>query len=390
MPRRRQDRRVKRDRAGLPPRVVQLADGRYRAYTGSGSARRWSGRLSTVAEALQWLHDNRLPTPKASPELTVGEYIEDTYLPALRRELEASARLTTYDQTTSRVRHLRDLYPVKLAALTSTQIRLAEERLRLTSGLAPRTLLFIHIAFKAALKRAVRDKLLTSNPADGVDAPKVEEPVRRRPLTREQFNALWDAAIADPAGEGALVCLILAIGLRRNEATALHWEDIRWEGDQAWCDVLYSAKSPIGEGTVIGRPKTHRSLRHNILIGPEATRELRKLHERQGRPSRGLLFPSPTNPERPISTSTFAKRWDRIASAAGLKNGPFQFTSHIARHTLASQDKLLRNPERSAKFLGHTVAVYFKDYVDVDNRDNLAPAAVVAEFRAGAAATGDT
>jgi integrase len=129
-------------------------------------------------------------------------------------------------------------------------------------------------------------------------------------------------------------------------------------------------------------------LRHNILIGPEATGELRKLHERQGRPSRGLLFPSPTNPEQPISTSTFAKRWDRIATAAGLKNGPYQFTSHIARHTLASQDQLLQNPERSAKFLGHTVAVYFKDYVDVDNHDNLAPAQVVAGLRAGSHAPG--
>jgi len=110
-------------------------------------------------------------------------------------------------------------------ALTTAHVR-GLYREKLDSGLAPRTVQYIHTTLHKALKDAVADALIPRNVTDGIKAPKPEKK-EFKVLNREQARAFLEAARGDRFE--ALYILALHRGLREGELLGLRWDDIDFE-----------------------------------------------------------------------------------------------------------------------------------------------------------------
>lgn len=96
-----------------------------------------------------------------------------------------------------------------------------------TAGLAPSTVRTIYTVLRAALDIAVRDGLLSRNPAAAVRRPAVERQDAAF-LTVDDAHRLLESMRGERLEP--LFRLMLATGLRRGEALALHWSDVDLDG----------------------------------------------------------------------------------------------------------------------------------------------------------------
>lgn len=94
---------------------------------------------------------------------------------------------------------------------------------RRKSGLSGTTVRYVHNNLHKALSFAAKQQLILKNPADMVEAPRVDHP-EMVPLTAEQVKAL----LADCEGKEVYLPVVLAVtlGLRRGEVLALQWDDV--------------------------------------------------------------------------------------------------------------------------------------------------------------------
>lgn len=104
----------------------------------------------------------------------------------------------------------------------------------------PRQAQILHTVLRAALKRAVKLDYIDGNPMDKVDAPG-HKPKKAEYLHQEEAFAYIREAQKQPAG--ALLVLMLCLGLRRNEARGLCCGDLDQEG------VLHIRRQRTREGT---------------------------------------------------------------------------------------------------------------------------------------------
>jgi integrase len=125
-------------------------------------------------------------------------------------------------------------------------------------ALSPQSVGHIHRTLKQALKQAVRWELLNRNPAEAVDAPKVE---------RKQMHALdvpQTAALLDVMrGHRVFIPVLLAAmcGLRRGEIAALRWRNVDLE--KSILAIVQSAEQ-THSGVRYKEPKTGRGRTVNL------------------------------------------------------------------------------------------------------------------------------
>ena len=91
----------------------------------------------------------------------------------------------------------------------------------------PRQAQILYTVLRSALKKAVKLDYLDGNPMDKVDAP-AHKPKRAEYLTQEEAYAYIQEAQKRPAG--ALLVLMICLGLRRNEARGLQCGDLDQDG----------------------------------------------------------------------------------------------------------------------------------------------------------------
>jgi integrase len=139
-----------------------------------------------------------------------------------------TVRQRTWERYEQIVRvHLKPAFGrMKLKNLTTTHAR-ALYREKLDSGLAPRTVNYIHTTLSKALKDAVADGLIPRNVTEGVKAPRPKKK-EVNPLTAEQARYLLEAAHGERFE--ALYVVALTAGLREGELLGLRWEDVDLEG----------------------------------------------------------------------------------------------------------------------------------------------------------------
>lgn len=364
----------------LPKGVVRLTDGRYRASRQVNGRRRVSPRKDNIAQCLDWLHDDHGTNVKVSQNLNVGEW-SDHWLETMRSEPQmrdsASRSETTLRSYEVRLKVYASLRPERLDALTADKVRAVER----ASGLADSTLHQARIILKAALGRAVNDRLITTSPLDGVASHVSTPKYRTRRLSDADRRKLYQAAKGHR--HAALLCTILSVGARQGEARALHWENVRLTGAHGQIDIRYTAQQVQHKGTMIkvgGRTKA--STRDNLNLDTTSTRLLRELHDEQGRPTSGPVFPSPGGEifyceacqqqhPRVISAGTVEAAFRALTLQTGIRTEGQRLGSHIAgRHSLASSEAFRRDPATAAAFLGHDVRTYLGTYVHSDNADN--------------------
>lgn len=195
--------------------------------------------------------------------------------------------------------------------------------------LSARSVVQVHRIMHAAFRQAVRWRMLTVNPSDGVTPPKLEAPKLTIPSPADigrllaQVNRDYRMALAVAAGTG----------LRRGEVLGLRWGAV----GESWIRVEGTLQR-VGTELRVLPPKTERS-RRNVPLPPSLVALLRE-HRADQLERRLLAGPAWNAGEyvfdrgdgQPMDPDTFSKAFRDAARAVGLD----RVRLHDLRHGFAS------------------------------------------------------
>ena len=336
----------------------------YTVYTAEGRKRKtlYGKTRSEVASKLtNALSDREGGLTFDTGNLTLGPYLDRW----LSDSVQGSVQETTYRRYEELARlHIKPaLERLKLKALTPAHVR-GLYREKLDSGLAPRTVNYIHRTLYKALKQAVADGLIPRNVAGVVKAPKLTKK-EIHPLNHAQVNALFEAARGDRLE--ALYIVAVMMGLREGELLGLKWEDVDFEAGTLSVrrSLSYTEKEPIFNTPKNGKGRNLKLT--NIAIDAIRRHKTAQNAERLQLGSlwedHDLVFPSQTG--RPMRAwSLIGGPFKRLWKRAGL---PERTRFHDLRHTCATL--LLTqgvHPKFVQELLGHaTISITLDTYSHV-------------------------
>lgn len=217
-------------------------------------------------------------------------------------------------------------------------------------GLSTTTIHGIHTTLHHALKAAVEQGLLPSNPADEVDPPKAVQPPLNI-LNDEQLD-IFMAAIQKDLIWHDFFYTEMTTGLRLGEICGLLWTDFNdRDGILSICRTLHKE---TGGRLVAGDTKTYAGTRKITL--PPSTSEL--LKDRKRRSYSPWIFHDPLRPEAPVSPGSAYRQLKKILRANSMPNLRFHDLRHsFATHALASGV----DAKTLSGILGHTKASFTLD-----------------------------
>jgi len=267
----------------------------------------------TVGQYLdQWLLDSKV---------NIAPNTAQTYYWFIERHIKPAIGQMTL--TALRPEHLQRLYSDKLTS----------GRRDGSGGLGSRSVRYIHTTMHKALKSAVKLGMLSRNPADAVDVPKV---------TRHEIQVMTETDLhifleyAKSTSYYALFYVALFTGMRRSEILALRWCDL----DLLLCQASVSRTlhQLYNREFIIRQPKTAKG-RRLIALSPSTVavfREHQAVQEEQRRAlglalqDDDLVFSQPDG--KPLLPDSITAAWRNLARRTGLKG----VRLHDARHTHAS------------------------------------------------------
>ena len=189
-------------------------------------------------------------------------------------------------------------------------------------GLSDQTVRGIHTTLHAALNKAISEKLIFRNPADGCRLP----PAKAREmqvLSPEEIQRLLIQAKEDCCFE--LLLLELSTGLRRGEICALQWDDLNFRTGELRVErQVHRARGEL----VVSPPKTKAANRSVILPSPV----LNILKEYKETVASKWMFPSPVKEGSPRDPAAVRKKLQTVLERAGCKKVRF----HDLRHTFST------------------------------------------------------
>jgi integrase len=242
-----------------------------------------------------------------------------------------------------------------MADLDYDRLKDGFDRIAADTGIAPSSLQHLRSTLRTALSHAVREGVLTSNPARKLRIPGGPKPVAQvwTPRRVQQWRqtgerpavAVWTvghlaAFLTTVLGDRffALWWLVALRGLRRGEAAGLRWEDIDFKHRQLY---IRRNRSTAGHRVVEGPPKTSAGLRvialdrHTIAILKTHLR--RQLEQRAARIAAGndwyesgYVFLRPDG--RPVHPGYLTRRFGELVKRADVP--PVRL--HDLRHGAAS------------------------------------------------------
>lgn len=217
-------------------------------------------------------------------------------------------------------------------------------------GLSPRTVLHMHRILKQALKQAVRWRVLTHNPADAVDPPKVE----RKAMETYDLPATVEL-IAAARGTKMFIPVILAVlcGLRRGEIAALRWKNVDLEAGQM---AIAESAEQIGKNIRYKPPKSGRA--RTVALSATVVEELkaRRVAQAQellklGVALSGETFVAAHADGTPFQPSFITHEWVDMIRGTKLAHRRFHDLRHAhATHLLSSGV----HPKVASERLGHS------------------------------------
>jgi integrase len=227
-------------------------------------------------------------------------------------------------------------------------------------GLSPATIRQTRAILQAALKRALRYKLVTENVAALVDVPELNR-AERTALTPDQARAFLESLRGERLE--ALYATAVLLGLRQGELLGLRWQDVEWsrpglmdsssvspgatrpsprtpDPAEAGASAILHIEQTLGrfEGQYIkGKPKTSNSRRTlpvpavlAALLSEWRTKQKAEFLKYGARPEHDLVFT--TQGGNPINGSWLTHDLYRRLESAGLPRVRF----HDLRHSAAS------------------------------------------------------
>jgi integrase len=300
-------------------------DGRERSagtFEGKREAERAARRAQNAVEVAEWIDP-------VDGKLTFERYVEDYWWPSRQLELTTRAAYRSYLD-----KHFLPYFgkrPMNSITPTVVEAWIAKA---LREGLSAASVRKYHSMLKTIFQRAVRDRVLLTNPCAATELPKAVRKPRTIP-TPEEFDRL----ISEIPKRWRLMMLVeIETGLRWGELVALRPGSIDFLRRQIHVRetvVEVSRKiSPTGERMQFkAYPKNDQ---HRTLVVGQQLIELLSADIRARELARdALLFPSSLKEgTRPVSRNTFrTKTWLPALGRAGLD---FHVRVHDLRHAHAS------------------------------------------------------
>lgn len=225
----------------------------------------------------------------------------------------------------------------------------------LERGLSPRTVRYTHMVLNSALKHAVGQRMLPSNPCQHVQLPKLKDR-EMAAMDDAEIKAFLEAAQTNRMR--VYFNLLIATGLRPSEALALKWKD--FDPMKKTLRVVRALEYVSGKA-YFKEPKTKRSRRTINLH--DGTVKLLLDHKEESLKSE-LIFPSNTG--EPLDVSNVLERYfkpcmlkaglaEEDVTEAGNKVIRSKFRMYDLRHTHATM--LLKanvHPKIVSERLGHS------------------------------------
>lgn len=282
----------------------------------------------TQAEVVQELEDLR-QQKKHSAKSVVGKDTLEGYLQQWLDDIRTNRTARTYEEyeAVSRLHIAPFIGSKKLTRLNGADLCVWQNRLvklELTADVRSRPIRVL----RAALNRAVRLQLITSNPTKALDIPRSS---RRDvvPLEFVQCRKLFDACSEHRLGD--MIVLAAMTGLRKGELLGLEWKAVHLDEE-----TLSVRKSLQQSGMKLKEPKTIKG-RRGVMLGKEAIEALRNRLRKAEAEGFGpdvtpIVFPNVKG--KLLRGSVFDQScWYPIREAAGI---PDTFVFHDLRHTQAS------------------------------------------------------
>lgn len=242
--------------------IYQRPNGSWRAQV-SIYGKRLSYSSKNKADALKWLQRTQfqlgVSLDASSSNTTLEEFLND-WLESCRLKLRST---TIYQyELTARNHIIPHIGKVKLRDLNPIQV----ERLYaflVTANVGTRTVRLAHGVLHSALEKAVRLRLVSSNPASGATLPRLVQR-EMQILDIEQVSRF----LAGTAGSRyeALYHLEITTGMRQAELFGLKWSDLKWNSGTLY--VQRQVKKAPGAEWKFVEPKT-RTGRRTLKICEE-------------------------------------------------------------------------------------------------------------------------
>src|SRR5215207_3522802 len=205
--------------------VLRWKDGRWVAqYRDAKDKVRYIYRRSkadarkALGDALRDRDEGYVPADKLTVDVYLDRWMEE-------RHTTVSGRTWRVQESMLRNRVKPHIGDVRLSKLSPADVRAMYRRL-LSDGLTPSTVGNVHVILKQALRDAVRDRHIRSNPLDDVKPPK-QQRKEKKVLTPDEVRRLLDT-VKGERFEGVYV-LAATCGLRVGEILALRFDDIDLE-----------------------------------------------------------------------------------------------------------------------------------------------------------------
>lgn len=238
---------------------------------------------------------------------------------------------------------LPGLGDIPLSELTSEMVEdFLEERRRFgnhrpgSSGLGEETMRHIHRLLQQCIDQAIRDGLLTENPAKAFRYRK-STTVKANIMTPLEMEDYLDAA--ERLGYLPMFMLALTTGLRQSELIALKWSNLDIE----------SRTLTIAENRAVVRRELveYGSQTRSIRLTPEVVDLLIMEHSKH--PSSPLMFMHPAT-QRPYSPQMVRRMHDEIIKEAGIDHIRYVDLRHTCA-ILALKNGM--DTKELAQMLGH-------------------------------------
>ncbi|GIH97993.1 tyrosine-type recombinase/integrase [Planobispora takensis] len=335
---------------------VLASDGTYKRVRKYGKTREEvHGKLVEV------LDRSRRGVPVSDRPWKLGEYL-DYWL-----EHVASLRLraTTYAKYETMVRlYLKPglgKQPLDRLRVARIQTFLNQQ---LNAGRSVGTVYAMKVTLSAALTRAMREELISINPARLVVLPS-PQPSTVRPWTVDEARQFLKAA--KPLPYYLPLTMLLIYGLRRGEVLGIGWENVDLDANTiriAWQIqrikgklVRVPVKTEAGKRTLPLIPFVRDAIIEHAGLQADAKRKAGKTWQ-----DWGLVFASRTG--GPIEPTNLGRAFDRVIKDNGLR----RIRLHDLRHTTGTMLKDLKVSPRDAKeILGHArISVTMEIYTHGD------------------------
>lgn len=345
---------------------------RYRDDTGREHARRFDRKI----DAQRWVDE-------ATTALVTGQYVDPRAGRVTLREFAEAWRLAAPHAPTMRDKVARTLklhvYPtfgeLPVSAVRPSAVQSWASSVALAPASAKVALGYLSSVFRAA----VRDRLVTANPCDGVSVPAA----RRREVWIPDLATVNAVRRHLPERYRGVVDLVIGSGMRQGEVFGLEVDAVTFLGSRAVSvrqqlvclsphpPYLDEVKSEASERVIPLAKVTTDALAAHLARHPAREVEIEDRSDPRNPATRTARLVFTTGAGGPMTRSQWSQIWRPAARAAGV---PERAGLHALRHFYASA--LIRHGENVKtvqKRMGHSSAAVTLDtyahlWPDADDR----------------------